>query len=522
MERVRVLATYLPQYHNVKENNIWWGEGFTDWVAVKKANKLYDGHYQPHTPLNNNYYDLLSKETLQWQASLAKEYLVDGFVFYHYWFKNGRKILEKPAELLLNNKDINMPFCFCWATVTWARTWSNIKGSNSWADKFENKSEEQNGKGKSILLEQQYGGIQEWEKHFQYLLPFFKDDRYISHAGCPVFIFDESEKMPCQERMILYWKKRAREEGLPGLYIITMITGVRLQKIADAKIDAMGLAYNKSVKKESSLNFYDYDELWRTYLAKPISESMITLLWGMVGFDDSPRRGENGRIIKGNAPEKFKKYFGLLMEKSASCNAPFVFLNAWNEWGEGMHLEPDERYQYAYLEAVKDVVQEYYQSITDTKRNAKEADALKNVKKYYDNAFFSEMEEKMNGYVVGYNLMRQWMQMREKKGALKSWLNSHINPIIAIYGWSVDGKRIHDELIENGANVAYIVDDSSQARNDVSSSSIYSSGDELPACDLMIVPSMRDYSDVLLNLSEKYTFPVISLYEFLYDVCATK
>ena len=133
MKDVKVVAMYLPQFHRTDENDKWWGEGFTDWVAVKEAEPVFEGHIQPRVPLNENYYNLMDREVMQWQAELAKKYNVYGFCFYHYWFKKGQKLLEKPAENLLNWKDIDMKFCFSWANVTWARTWSKITSKNEWS-----------------------------------------------------------------------------------------------------------------------------------------------------------------------------------------------------------------------------------------------------------------------------------------------------------------------------------------------------------------------------------------------------
>ena len=150
MYKVKPIVMYLPQYHRVKENEQWWGKGFTDWVAVKKACKLYDGHVQPNVPLNDNYYNLLDKDVMKWQAEIAYKYGIYGFSFYHYWFKDGRKILEKPAENLLKWTDIRVPFCFTWANESWARSWSNISNHNTWADTFE---KQQGVHGSSVFFE---------------------------------------------------------------------------------------------------------------------------------------------------------------------------------------------------------------------------------------------------------------------------------------------------------------------------------------------------------------------------------
>ena len=190
MKSTRTLAMYLPQFHEVPENSQWWGAGYTEWTAVKQAKPCFPGHEQPVIPMNGNYYDLLSKETMVWQAKLAKKYGVDGFCFYHYWFGRGRKILEKPAENLLKWTDIDLPFCFCWDPGTWARTWSKM--GNAWADAFEPEKDKAQTRGDGILIQQDFGDASYWEAHFEYLLPFFRDERYLRVDGTPVFIFYNS------------------------------------------------------------------------------------------------------------------------------------------------------------------------------------------------------------------------------------------------------------------------------------------------------------------------------------------
>lgn len=225
----KTIAIYLPQFHQVEENNRWWGQGFTDWVTVKNARPLFDGHRQPRVPADRNYYDLLQHDTMKRQAEMAAQYKVSGFCFYHYWFKDGRRILEKPAENLLKWTDINMPFCFSWANQTWARTWTNIPNSNAWvgAD-FENKDSND-----SILLRQSYGGKKDWKEHFEYLLPFFKDSRYIYHDGKPLFLIYKPEYMFCLDNMMEYWKELAVENGLKGICVVTVRNNCRNWSQAD-------------------------------------------------------------------------------------------------------------------------------------------------------------------------------------------------------------------------------------------------------------------------------------------------
>ena len=204
---MKILAMYLPQFHRVLENDEWWGNGFTDWVSAKKAKPLYEGHYQPHVPLGENYYNLLNKDVMVWQAELMKKYGVDGMCIYHYWFKDGRKILEKPAENLLQWKEIEMPFCFCWANETWARSWAQIQGANSWADMYEQYAADGSDQSqKAILLEQQYGEKKDWKKHFDYLNMFFRDERYIKIDDKPIFDFYKTADISCLDEMICYWQ----------------------------------------------------------------------------------------------------------------------------------------------------------------------------------------------------------------------------------------------------------------------------------------------------------------------------
>lgn len=168
MKKTKIYTAYLPQYHATEDNNRFWGEGFTDWVGVRNAKPLFDKHNQPKIPLNNNYYNLSDFKTIQWQADLARKHGVNGFNIYHYWFKDGKQELEKPAELLLSHSEIDIEYFFTWDNSAWKRTWSSVAG-NDWAPLFDS-----NGKnGVSVLVDFEYGGPDQWRKHFEYLIPFF-------------------------------------------------------------------------------------------------------------------------------------------------------------------------------------------------------------------------------------------------------------------------------------------------------------------------------------------------------------
>lgn len=346
---MKVLSMYLPQFHRVKENDEWWGEGYTDWISAKSAKPLYEGHYQPHIPYNQYYYDLMDKSALEWQALLMKKYGIDGQCIYHYWFKDGRQILEKPVERLLEWEEIDMPFCFNWANQSWAYSWCAVKDVNIWNDRFENKD----GNGTGLLLEQQYGDEEEWRQHFKYLLPFFRDNRYIKIDGKPVFVIHRPGEITVLDKMTTCWNNWARKEGMNGIYFIGAYDANK--EFVDAVFyPAPTLATASLLTGEvanSQPSVLDYKEVW-DYLIKRAYRGTDCMVGAFTGYDDTPRRGERGMVIDNASPEIFKECLTKLMAINASHNQPFTFINAWNEWGEGMHLEPDERNGCAYLEAV--------------------------------------------------------------------------------------------------------------------------------------------------------------------------
>lgn len=371
MKHIKTIAMYLPQFHQIVENDEWWGEGFTEWQAVQKAEPLFEGHDQPRKPLHGRYYNLLDKDTMEWQAKLAKDYLIDGFCFYHYWFENGRRILEKPAENLLKWQDIDMPFCFSWANESWIRTWENVTEGNAWAEKFDGSIGEKAGQT-GVLLNQNYGTEKDWRDHFEYLLPFFLDKRYICVDGKPVFIIYKPEHLGKNlDPMLDCWKRWIIEAGLPGLYIIGSQCGVNSETIwplMDARVKhgpAIGL---DNEQKIGNTRFFDYDYIWKRFLGMEGNQGDTTYYCGFVDFDSSPRQGERAIIFRNSTPEKFEKYFGQLVKKTINLGNELVFINAWNEWGEGMYLEPDESRGFQYLQAVKNVMQKYGQIEIDNQK----------------------------------------------------------------------------------------------------------------------------------------------------------
>ena len=359
----RIMAFYLPQFHAIPENDQWWGKGFTDWVNVKKARPLFKGHLQPKLPLDENYYDLSKKETLYWQAELAQKYGVYGFCFYHYWF-DGKLLLEKPAELLLQNADINIRYCFSWANEPWARTWD--------------------GKAHHVLMPQCYGDKESWKNHFDYLLPFFKDTRYIKEDNCPMFLIYKSQSIEQLPEMMSCWNRWAKEAGFNGIHLV--------ETLGSAEVDKRDLPFKTMVEFEPvrcnmqqsfiSLNykrlrrrcihllnciFQQSIALHRPFSFEEVAKRSVrchspkgTYAGAFVGWDNTPRRQLAGTIILPPSKEQFKQYLKNKIEQTRNVyHTNYVFINAWNEWAEGTVLEPSQSDNYKYLEAISELMNEY-------------------------------------------------------------------------------------------------------------------------------------------------------------------
>jgi len=371
---IKPIAFYLPQFHEIAENNQWWGKGFTEWTNVKSAIPLFRQHQQPKVPLDNNYYDLLDRKTMLWQAELAKKYCVYGFCMYHYWFKDGKKLLEKPAENLLQWKEIDIHYCFSWANESWIRTWSK-RGGNDWNELYDKKLGKHEQMTNGMLMEQDYGDVSEWKKHFEYLLPFFKDSRYIKVTNRPMFLIYRPLSIDCLKEMLSWWEKWAVENGFDGMYILSTNADVEGNQYIQGVVkyeptcvwqEVFGWqtylqANIGKIRKKilgSCLKKYNYDKIWKGILKK-YQFKKNTFPGALVNFDDTPRRGKNGAVFVNATPDKFYRYFSELLRQCRDFyKQEYVFLTAWNEWAEGAYLEPDNENQYAWLEAVREAVSE--------------------------------------------------------------------------------------------------------------------------------------------------------------------
>ena len=368
---MKIIAWYLPQFHVTPENNKWWGEGFTEWTNVKKAKQYAPDQYQPRVPLNGNYYDLTDVKTQEWQVSLAKEYGVYGFCMHHYWF-DGKLLLEKPVEQYLANPQLDLPFCLCWANEHW---------TNAWADGTP-----------EILIEQHYGGPEEWEQHFAYLLPFFRDPRYIKHGNKPFFIIYRAELIECLAEMMVCWQELSRAAGFDGIdfacktrstalmqpadiplftYQVDYQPGdefevyrmqhygplIRIQRFLSAKLSGL-IHFDIGQISPFKLQHYDYDEIWNMILKRqPTGPGNIP--GAFTDWDNTPRKDLRGKYTVGVSPEKFGNYLARQIRHARDdYHADMIFLFAWNEWAEGGYLEPDEKNGHGFLQAIRKALQE--------------------------------------------------------------------------------------------------------------------------------------------------------------------
>lgn len=360
---MKIIAYYLPQFHTFPENDAWWGEGYTEWTSVKSAVPIFDNHYQPRIPLNHNYYTLTDVEVLKWQAEIAKKHGVYGFCYYHYWFE-GKMLMEKPMELMLQNKEVDIPFCICWANHTWTKAWAEHS--------------------REVLIEQTYGSREDWKKHFDYFLPFFKDARYIYKDGNPLLVIYRPNDIPVLREMMEYWNKLAKECGLNGLTFAYQQYSYNHQKDAAGELFSYGIEFQPGKVKDEQLIYtlpiawrkfknivvnkfglkqrktssmwYSYDDVWKRILKlKPMDEKMIPGAY--VDFDNTPRYKNMAAIYYGATPKKFKQYLSLQIKHAREVyKKDMIFMFAWNEWGEGGYLEPDEKYGYQMLEAIREAL----------------------------------------------------------------------------------------------------------------------------------------------------------------------
>lgn len=360
-----IIAFYLPQYHPVKENNEWFGEGFTEWTNVVKAKPLFHGHDQPRIPRDLGFYDLRLPEVRFKQAQLAHEAGIDAFCYYHYWFGNGKVILEKPLQEILRIGEPNFPFCLCWANHSWYK-----KNWNPDVKKIE----------QSLLLEQTYPGQDDIIQHFQYLLPAFKDNRYLKVDERLLFVIYNISELPFFHLFKKKWNEMAKENGLPEFYFLSYTTKVEelnkeIMKDTDGTILSLhsNVIYKqnfsifnrckKAIKDKLSHLFgiptlvYEYKDAMNYFLVPECKlDNVIPVI--VPNWDYTPRRGAGGLILKNATPELFAKHVEEVLDivrEKPKCRQ-LIFIKSWNEWGEGNYMEPDLTYGRGYIEAMSNAI----------------------------------------------------------------------------------------------------------------------------------------------------------------------
>jgi glycosyltransferase involved in cell wall biosynthesis len=339
----RLVAFYLPQFHAIPQNDEWWGEGFTEWANVAAAKPLFEGHYQPHLPADLGFYDLRLPETRQAQAQLAREYGISGFCYYHYWF-DGTRLLERPFEEVLASGEPDFPFCLCWANEPWSRRW--------------------HGRDEDVLQPQTYSRKDDL-RHIRTLLPALGDARAIAIGGRPVFIVYQARDLPEPAQTVETWRTEVAKAGLPDPYLMTVETGWdegwdATQVGFDAKImfrpqfTTLREARRIRIDDQPGLDVRDYQSAWPLFAERgevdyPYFESVCPQ------WDNSPRTGSRAVVMHDSTPEAYEQWLTRVLERARERerDEQLVFVNAWNEWGEGCHLEPDLRWGHAYLEATR-------------------------------------------------------------------------------------------------------------------------------------------------------------------------
>lgn len=368
----RLIAFYLPQFHPIAENNEWWGAGFTEWTNVAKARPLYRGHAQPRLPADLGFYDLRVAETRNAQAEMARACGVEGFCYWHYWFGNGRRILERPFEEVLDTGQPDLPFCLAWANQSWTGIW--------------------HGSPKSVLLEQTYPGREDEAAHFRWALRAFEDRRYMCVDGKPIFAVFAPHDLPAPAAFIEHWRELAHQAGLPGLYFVAITNryaagveryGTPLLQPFDAVTplipqefleDQPKTILGRTTRRLRTRNFgpgfaratgnrlalpsrYAFQDVVEHAL-RDLPDDLRHLPCVLPGWDNTPRSGTRGVVFEGATPALFGQYLQKAVDrvKGRPAQQAIVFLKAWNEWAEGNYVEPDATTGHAYLDTIREAM----------------------------------------------------------------------------------------------------------------------------------------------------------------------
>jgi GT2 family glycosyltransferase len=345
-KQVRLISFYLPQYHPIPENDAWWGTGFTEWTNVSKATPLFPEHHQPRLPADLGFYDLRLPEVRQKQAELARQAGIYGFCYYHYWF-NGKQLLNRPFDEVLASGQPDFPFCLCWANENWTRAWDGLE--------------------KNVLIGQNYSAEDDLE-HIRWLATAFNDPRYIRIDDKPVFMVYRVSRLPNPVQTTTIWREEARRLGLGEIYLIMVESRMDGEQAAgpeqfgfDASVEFQpdGFIFPQPLQRMDEYGgIFDYEALAGNALKRqPPGHKRFPCV--SPGWDNSARRKTNPIIFTNATPEKYQTWLESTIQKFIpySDEENLVFINAWNEWGEGAYLEPDQKWGHAYLQATRRALQ---------------------------------------------------------------------------------------------------------------------------------------------------------------------
>ena len=339
----RLIAFYLTQFHPTPENDAWWGKGFTEWTNVTKASPLFDGHYQPHLPTDLGFYDLRLRATRHEQIRLAKEYGIDGFCYHYYWF-SGKRLLHEPLDDMLADPDSDMPFCLCWANENWTRRWDAAEHQ--------------------ILIAQRY--LPEDDLEFiKSLQPFLADPRYIRIDGRPFLIVYRPQHLPDAKRTLALWREYCRNAGIGEIHLCAALTHGNLDyaqygfdsgvEFPPHNLQCENLAGRFAFHEPFSGYAVDYGEVATAYLERRYTHANV-FRGVFPAWDNTARTGGRAVIVLGSNPQNYEHWLAEAIRRTMQDfpgQDRLVFINAWNEWAEGCHLEPDRKYGRAFLEATR-------------------------------------------------------------------------------------------------------------------------------------------------------------------------
>jgi len=358
---IRTIAFYLPQFHQIPENDEWWGKGFTEWTNVTKAKPIFKGHYQPHLPSDLGFYDLRVPEVREEQARLAKEAGISAFCYWHYWFGNGKRLLERPFNEVLASGKPDFPFCLAWANESWTGKWHGLDNR--------------------ILIQQSYFGVEDYEKHFYSLAPAFADKRYFKYQGRNIFVIYTPTDIPDLNTFLETWRSLALKNGMPDFYFIGFQRSeIKVSPAFDAFIKngptirgtvSHPNILEKAIYKLTNIDLqkffrfrilrgpqiYHYKDFVKTSFNEPLEEKEYPTV--VPNWDNTPRSGRTGLVLHTSTPE----LYGELLEKAiklvTASNKELVFIKAWNEWAEGNTLEPSLIYRDRYLKVTRTILNKY-------------------------------------------------------------------------------------------------------------------------------------------------------------------